>query len=302
MSSVLVTPQPAGPGRPGRPGGAGATGAPGVTARRVRRVHWGTLPALAVLLLLLGWALWPALFSGHDPITGDTSRALAAPDARSWFGTDQLGRDLYARVVHGSSLTLRATFLAVGIGFVGGGLLGLFSGFVGGRLDGALMRVVDVVQAIPGLLLSMAVITVLGFGTINVAVAVGLSFVAAFARVTRAEVLRVSTSTYVEAAHAGGTRWSSVLLRHVLPNSAAPVLALAAVQFGQAVLAVSALSFLGFGAAPPAPEWGSLVSEGRDYLVTAWWLTTLPGLVIVATVLSTHRLSRALDPETRRQS
>ncbi len=273
----------------------------GARARPAGRAPWAAAPALAVLVLLVGWALWPAVFSGHDPISGDTARALSPPDARNWFGTDQLGRDLYARVVHGSSLTLRATFLAVGIGLAGGGLLGLVSGFVGGRLDGALMRVVDVVQAIPGLLLSMAVITVLGFGTVNVAVAVGLGFVAAFARVTRAEVLRVSTSTFVEAAHAGGTRWSSILLRHVLPNAAAPVLALAAVQFGQAVLAVSALSFLGFGAAPPAPEWGSLVSEGRDYLVTAWWLTTLPGLVIVATVLSTHRLSRALDPEKRRQ-
>jgi len=257
---------------------------------------------VATVALLLGWAVLPALFTGHDPLLGDTSRALHPPGTQSWFGTDQLGRDLYARVVHGSSLTLRATFLAVGVGLAGGGLLGLVSGFVGGRLDGVVMRCVDVVQAIPGLLLSMALIAVLGFGTVNVALAVGLGFVAVFARVTRAEVLRVSTSTYVEAAHAGGVRRSSVLVRHVLPNSAAPVLALAAVQFGQAVLAVSALSFLGFGAAPPAPEWGSLVAEGRDYLVTAWWLTTLPGLVVVATVLATHRISQALDPEARRRT
>ena len=260
------------------------------------------VPAVATVALLLGWAVLPALFTGHDPLLGDTSRALHPPGTQSWFGTDQLGRDLYARVVHGSSLTLRATFLAVGVGLAGGGLLGLVSGFVGGRLDGVVMRCVDVVQAIPGLLLSMALIAVLGFGTVNVALAVGLGFVAVFARVTRAEVLRVSTSTYVEAAHAGGVRRSSVLVRHVLPNSAAPVLALAAVQFGQAVLAVSALSFLGFGAAPPAPEWGSLVAEGRDYLVTAWWLTTLPGLVVVATVLATHRISEALDPEARRRT
>jgi len=260
------------------------------------------VPAVATVALLLGWAVLPALFTGHDPLLGDTSRALHPPGTQSWFGTDQLGRDLYARVVHGSSLTLRATFLAVGVGLAGGGLLGLVSGFVGGRLDGVVMRCVDVVQAIPGLLLSMALIAVLGFGTVNVALAVGLGFVAVFARVTRAEVLRVSTSTYVEAAHAGGVRRSSGLVRHVLPNSAAPVLALAAVQFGQAVLAVSALSFLGFGAAPPAPEWGSLVAEGRDYLVTAWWLTTLPGLVVVATVLATHRISQALDPEARRRT
>ncbi|MFL1431074.1 MULTISPECIES: ABC transporter permease [unclassified Nocardiopsis] len=274
---------------------------PTAATARVRRVPWTLLPSLAVLALLLGWALVPGLFTGHDPITGDTSRVLAEPGADAWFGTDQLGRDLYARVVHGASLTLRATFLAVAIGLGAGGLLGLVSGFVGGRVDAVLMRAVDVLQAVPGLLLSMAVVTVLGFGTIKVAVAVGIGFVAVFARVARAEALRVSTSLYVEAAHAGGTRWSGVLVRHVLPNAASPVLALAAVQFGQAVLAVSALSFLGFGAAPPAPEWGSLVAEGRDYMVTAWWLTTLPGLVIIATVLSTHGLARALDPETRRR-
>lgn len=265
------------------------------------RTRWALAPALAVFTFLLGWAFAPALFTGHDPITGDTAYALQGPGTDHWFGTDQLGRDLYARVVYGAALTLRATFLAVGIGFVGGGVLGLLSGFVGGRFDGAVMRCVDVVQSIPGLLLSMTLITVMGFGTVNVAIAVGISFVAVFARVTRAEVLRVCTSAYVEAAHAGGVRWSSVLFRHVLPNAISPVLALAAVQFGQAVLAISALSFLGFGAAPPAPEWGSLVAEGRDYLVTAWWLTTLPGLVIIATVLSTHRISRALDPESRQQ-
>ena len=283
-----------------------ATPGPGPVPDAPRPPRHGGLaslvPAVATVALLLGWAVLPALFTGHDPLLGDTSRALHPPGTQSWFGTDQLGRDLYARVVHGSSLTLRATFLAVGVGLAGGGLLGLVSGFVGGRLDGVVMRCVDVVQAIPGLLLSMALIAVLGFGTVNVALAVGLGFVAVFARVTRAEVLRVSTSTYVEAAHAGGVRRSSVLVRHVLPNSAAPVLALAAVQFGQAVLAVSALSFLGFGAEPPAPEWGSLVAEGRDYLVTAWWLTTLPGLVVVATVLATHRISQALDPEARRRT
>ncbi|MBE2998449.1 ABC transporter permease [Nocardiopsis sp. HNM0947] len=303
--TIPSTPSPSAPSdAPDAPDTADTPGtavAPDTPLAAVRaRPGAGLSAALGVFVLLAGWALWPSLFSAHDPLTGDTAQVLVPPGTEHWFGTDHLGRDLHSRVVHGASLTLRATFLAVGLGALAGGALGLVSGFAGGRTDGFLMRCVDVVQAVPGLLLSMAVITVLGFGTVNVAVAVGVSFVAAFARVTRAEVLRVSTATYVEAARAGGVRWGGVLVRHVLPNSAGPVLSLAAVQFGQAVLAVSALSFLGFGAAPPAPEWGSLVAEGRDYMVTAWWLTTLPGLVVVATVLSTHRISRAFDPETRR--
>ncbi|WP_280491048.1 ABC transporter permease [Nocardia asiatica] len=137
-------------------------------------------------------------------------------------------------------------------------------------------------------------VTALGFGTADVAVAVGVSLVADFARVMRSEVLRVRRAVYVEAAHAAGVRWYAVLARHVLPNSVQPVLALAVVEFGMAVLAVSALSFLGYGAKPPTPEWGTLISEGRNYLSTAWWMTTLPGFVIIAVVLAAQRLGRAI--------
>lgn len=154
------------------------------------------------------------------------------------------------------------------------------------------MRFVDVLLAIPPLL-SLALITALGYGTVNIALAVGIASVAQFARIMRSEVRR---STYVEAARAVGTRWWVSLARHVLPNAARPVLVLSALEFGLAVLAVSSLSFLGYGVPPPAPEWGSLVSEGRNYL-DSWWLCALPGGVIAATVLSVGRISRALDGE-----
>jgi len=157
------------------------------------------------------------------------------------------------------------------------------------------MRIVDVLLSIPALLLSLALITALGFGTVKVAIAVGLASVATVSRIMRSEVLRVRSSVYVEAAHAGGSRWWSVLFQHVLPNASGPVVVLAALQLGTAILAVSALSFLGFGAPPPAPEWGALVSGGRDYLRTSWWLTTLPGLTIALTVLAAGRISRAID-------
>lgn len=248
----------------------------------------------AVAVLALGWALFPSFFAGGDPLTGVPAQKFQGPSTRHWFGTDNLGRDLYTRMVHGAGLSLTATLSAVVIALIAGSILGLLSGSLGGFIDTVIMRFVDVLLSIPSLLLSLALVTALGFGTRNVAVAVGVSLIANFARVMRSEVLRVRQALYVEAAHAAGVRWYTVLARHVLPNSYQPVLALAAVEFGMAVLSVSALSFLGYGAKPPTPEWGSLISEGRNFLATAWWMTTLPGLVIIIVVLSAQRLGRAV--------
>ncbi|WP_433663447.1 ABC transporter permease [Nocardia sp. CA-128927] len=247
-----------------------------------------------VVLLAVGWALFPSVFASGDPLIGVPAQKFQSPSAQHWFGTDNLGRDLYTRMVHGAGLSLTATLAAVGIALIAGSVLGLLSGAAGGIVDAAVMRVVDVLLSIPALLLSLALVTALGFGTRNVAIAVGVSLVANFARVMRSEVLRVRHAVFVEAAQASGVRWYTVLLRHVLPNSYQPVLALAAVEFGMAVLSISALSFLGYGAEPPTPEWGSLISDGRNYLATAWWMTTLPGLVIVAVVVAAQRLGRAV--------
>ncbi|MEU2036462.1 ABC transporter permease [Nocardia amamiensis] len=267
--------------------------------RPVVRWKWlrdnaGLLLAGAVALLAVGWALAPSVFASGDPLTGVPAQKFQAPSAEHWFGTDNLGRDLYTRMVHGAGLSLTATLAAVGIALVAGSVLGLLSGAIGGVVDALVMRSVDVLLSIPALLLSLALVTALGFGTRNVAVAVGISLVANFARVMRSEVLRVRQAVYVEAAHAAGVRWYTVLAGHVLPNAYQPVLALAAVEFGMAVLSVSALSFLGYGAKPPTPEWGTLISEGRNYLATAWWMTTLPGFVIIAVVLAAQRLGRAI--------
>nr|WP_246523438.1 ABC transporter permease subunit [Neoroseomonas eburnea] len=156
------------------------------------------------------------------------------------------------------------------------------------------MRLVDTLLAIPSLLLSLSVIILLGFGSINAAIAVGFVSVAHFARLSRTEVLRVRRAEYVEAAFGSGGRFLAVLWRHVLPNAMTSVLALAALQFGSAILALATLGFLGYGAPPPTPEWGLLIAEGRDFLATAWWLTAAPGLVVVLAVLSTERISRSL--------
>jgi peptide/nickel transport system permease protein len=257
---------------------------------------------LAVLVLgtTLLWAAVPAAFTSWPPDTGIPADRLLPPSATHWFGTDSLGRDLFSRVVHGSATSLAATAVAVAVGLVAGSALGLLAGFVRGWVDDAIMRLMDVLLAIPSLLLSLALITVLGFGTVNIAVAVGVASVANFARIMRSESLRVGTAVYVEAARSAGVRWHTILLRHVLPNAAGPVLALSALEFGAAVLSISSLSFLGFGAPPPASEWGSLVAGGRDYLVAAWWLVTLPGAVIAAVVLSANRISHAFQTRTSR--
>ncbi|MEE6272318.1 ABC transporter permease [Georgenia wangjunii] len=250
--------------------------------------------AVVVVGVVLAWALVPGLFTAHDPVTGVPAEKLTPPGLAHPFGTDALGRDLLARVVHGSVHSVSGALIAVTVGLVVGTALGVLAGSAGRVVDDVLMRAVDVLLSIPALLLMLSIIILLGFGTTNAAIAVGVSSVASFARLARSEVVRVRRADYVEAAFGSGGRFLPVLWRHVLPNSVSAVVSLAALQFGTAIIAISTLGFLGYGAPPPTPEWGLLISEGRNYIATAWWLTTLPGLVLVAVVLSANRISVAL--------
>lgn len=254
----------------------------------------GLIAAWLVLLAVVLWALFPGWFTSYSPIDGIAGAQRLPPGADYALGTDQLGRDLYTRIVYGSVHTLSGAALAVGLGLLLGTLLGLLAGAVGGWLDSVIMRFIDILLAIPSLLLALSIIILLGFGTINAAIAVGITSVASFTRLVRAEALRVRRSDYVEAAYGSGGSFFSVLWRHILPNTLSTVLAFAALQFGSAILAISTLSFLGYGAPPPTPEWGLLIAEGRNYLSTAWWLTAFPGLVVVLVVLSANRISQSL--------
>lgn len=173
-----------------------------------------------VVLIVLA-AFWPELFTSRDPLHGVPSENFRAPDGAHWFGTDELGRDVFSRVVHGAQLSLKATLLAVAVAFVVGGLTGLVAGFVGGWVEDVLMRVVDVLLSIPSLFLSLALVTALGYGTVKVAVAVGIASVAGFARVTRAEVLRVRQAVFVEASRSCGARWYTVLVATSCPTRSA---------------------------------------------------------------------------------
>ncbi|MFF3029315.1 ABC transporter permease [Microbacterium sp. NPDC057944] len=272
-----------------------------VAPRRTRRPGrpWGLYVAVALVALVVLWAVIPGVFAPGDPLSGAPADKLLPPSGAHWFGTDALGRDLFGRVVHGSVHSLSGALIAVTVGLGLGTLIGAVAGALGGIVDDILMRVVDVLLAIPGLLLSLSVIILLGFGTVNAAIAVGLGSIAAFARLMRSEVARVRRTEYVEAAYGSGGTFFAVLRRHVLPNSLTPIVALAALQFGTAILAISTLGFLGYGAPPPTPEWGLLIAEGRNYIGTSWWLTALPGLVVVAVVLSANRISHRLGRNIR---
>ncbi|MFP5020667.1 ABC transporter permease [Pseudonocardia phyllosphaerae] len=291
-------------GAPPTPGPTGATPRRPGAARlgHFLRHRPGLVVAILVVATVLLAAVVPSLLAPGDPDAGVIAQRSLPPGPGHWFGTDHLGRDVWTRVVHGASLSLLGTVIAVAVALVAGGLIGLLAGFAGGWVDEVLMRIVDVLLSIPSILLSLALVTALGFGTVKVAVAVGVASIANVARVMRAETLRVRRATYVEAARAVGTRWYVSLARHVLPNAVGPVAVLAVLEFGLAILAVSSLSFLGYGTPPPTPEWGSLVAEGRNYLAVAWWMCGLPGCVIAATVLSLNRISRALDGEWRRSA
>ncbi|TYR19903.1 ABC transporter permease [Corynebacterium urealyticum] len=272
---------------------------------RPRKAGWGAVVSGLIVVIALAWALVPGLFASGDPVNSGSTAPLLPPSTEHWFGTDAVGRDLYTRVVWGTRQSLLGALVAVLLGMIIGTLLGVIAGSsrarrgssTGGKgswVDTLIMRIVDVLLAIPALLLSLSVIIVLGYGSINAAIAVGITNVAMFARLARSEVLGVASSDYVEAAYASGGTRASVLWRHVLPNSLTPVLALAALQFGSAILQLSTLSFLGYGAPPPTPEWGLIIAEGRDFIATSWWLTVLPGLAIVLVVLATNHLSTVL--------
>ncbi|GIE99560.1 ABC transporter permease [Paractinoplanes rishiriensis] len=263
-----------------------------VRAARLREVTALDGVAIAIVTLLAVAAVAPGLLTPYDPLLPDRDAILAAPSAAHPFGTDYLGRDLLSRVLHGTVRTLVGSAVAVLIGLGAGTVLGLVAAYFRGAVDAVISRIVDVLLSIPGLLLSMVVVVALGFGALNAAIAVGVSSVAVFTRLMRSETLTVAGLPFVEASHhLGGTR-RQVLLRHVFPNSYHAVLSLAALQFGLAIVWISALSFLGYGAPPPQPEWGLLVAEGRDYVVSSPWLIVIPGLVITVSVLSISRVSQ----------
>ncbi|HMB85500.1 MAG TPA: ABC transporter permease [Methylomirabilota bacterium] len=262
--------------------------------------HRGALVGLVILAALAAMALAAPWISARDPIRTAPREALQAPGARFVLGSDQFGRDVASRVLHGARVSLLVGLISVSIAVGLGAPLGLVSGYYGGRLDALIMRVMDVMLAFPGILLALAIVSVLSPGLGNVMIAVGLSAVPGYARLVRATVLSAREHLYVEAARALGGRDGGILVRDILPNVVAPLIVTATLGLGGAILSAAALSFLGLGSQPPQPEWGRMLSEGRDYLREAWWISTFPGLGILLTVLAMNLvgdgLRDVLDP------
>ena len=260
------------------------------------------LIAGAVLVLLVFVAAFPGLFTGASPTATNPVGALAAPSAAHWLGTDELGRDEYARIIYGARPSLLIGLSATVLAVAGGALLGLAAALSGRFGDGVLMRLVDVLLALPQLMLALLVITVLGTGVVNTAIAVAIGLIPGYARIVRAEALVVRHSGYVEAAVGLGLRRRAVVLRHILPNALGPLLVVATVGFGTAIITASGLSFLGLGAQPPSPEWGAMLSGARNYLAVGWWLGAFPGAAITLSVVSINLVGRHLQARFTRRT
>jgi peptide/nickel transport system permease protein len=250
--------------------------------------------SLLVVAVFIVISFFPSVATSLDPVLADPRVSFQAPNATHWFGTDELGRDSWARVVYGASLSLSAASFAVLLSFVIGTILGVIAGTAGGWIDALIMRVFDAVLAIPGLLMVFAILAVLGNGVMNIALAIGIAGSVSFGRVMRGEVLSVRSSTYVEAAGALGVRPFGIVTRHIIPNAITPLISLAALEFGTAMLTIGAMGYLGFGAEPPLAEWGALIADGQKFIRTAWWLGVLPGIVFVIVVLAVNRISRVV--------
>jgi peptide/nickel transport system permease protein len=262
--------------------------------RRLRSVPIPVLLSAALLVVVVIWALAPGLFTSFDPLTGSPIQKFQPPSWEHWFGTDHLGRDVLARVIYGTSQTVLTAGIAVAVGLVIGSVIGVLTGVSGPVVDAVGMRISDVLLSLPGFLVSIWIVTAYGSGRLSVGIGVGIGSIAIFARVFRTEVLRVRGLDYVEAAFLSGAgRWS-VIGKHILPNALGSVIALAVIDLSAAILAIAALGYLGYSAPPPTPEWGLLVAEGRNYIATAWWLTTLPGVVILLVIIALGVVSRRL--------
>jgi peptide/nickel transport system permease protein len=274
-----------------------------------RRVPWITLAGIAFIALLAVVAAAAPWLAPQDPVRQSLRGRLAAPtldgaDGRAHpFGTDHLGRDVLSRVIHGSRVSLVIGFSAVVVGGVLGSALGILAGYGGGRLDGVVMTVADAQLAFPFILLAIGIIAVLGPSFPTLVVVIGLSGWVSYARILRSQVLVLRSREFVEAIQALGGSVLRVVLRHVLPNVLSSIVVVATLELARSIVLEATLSFLGLGIQPPTPSWGGMIQEGRDYLDSAWWISTFPGIVLMATSIVVSRtgdgLRDMLDPTLR---
>lgn len=271
---------------------------------RLRRNRLAML-GLALMSAILLLAVFADVIADYDTkVVGmNMVERLQTPSAKHWFGTDGYGRDVFARIIHGSRLSLSLSIISMLIAVAIGSMIGAISGYFGGRVDDVLMRLMDMLLAIPPMLMSISIVAALGRSMANLMLALALAYMPVFARVIRSSILSVKDQEFVEAARACGTSDARIILRHIIPNAVGPIIVQATLAMGSSILTISSLSFMGMGIQPPQPEWGTMLYEGRDLIRTSPYLVIFPGAAIAVSVLSLNLLGDglrdALDPRLK---
>ena len=291
------------------PAGGGQRSALREEARRYARAYARSASSMAGLVLVAVFVIMAAIGPWIVPYPEDgrgtvnLDRKLQPPSAAHWFGTDEVGNDVYTRVVLGARVSLQIGLIITVVAALIGVPLGIVAGHVGGRLGEIIMRVTDVFLSVPALMLALAVVGALGPGIVNAMIALSLVWWPGYVRLVQAKTLALGQETFVEAARAGGAGRPRIVMVHLLPNCVSPIIVKASMDMGTAILAAASLGFIGLGAQPPYPEWGAMISHGRNYLPTWWWYSAFPGLAIYFTVLGFNLvgdgLRDLLDPKSR---
>jgi len=270
------------------------------------RRNKGAMVGCAILLVIVFIALFADLFLDYDTqvIGQNVAERLQSPNAKHWFGTDELGRDIFCRIIYGTRYSCSVGIVAVCIGLVIGVILGAIAGFYGGIIEDIIMRGSDILSAIPGMLLAIVIVSVMGSSLFNLMLAMGITSVPGYVRTTRAAVLTVRNQEYVEASRAIGLSNRTIIFKHILPNCLSPIIVQATLRVAGAIIGAAGLSFLGLGIPAPAPEWGAMLSAGRKYIREYSYMTFFPGLAIMITVLALNMvgdgLRDALDPKLKK--
>ncbi len=259
---------------------------------------------LVIIIILIITAIFADYIAPYGYAEQNLANQYQTPNAEHWFGTDELGRDIFSRVVYGSRVSLRVGFISVSISMTIGVAIGAITGYYGGKIDNILMRFIDIVQALPDILLAIAIMAALGPGLTNLMVAVGIAAIPGYARLVRSSVLSLRDQEFVEAARANGSSDARIILKHIIPNCMAPIIVQATLGVAYAIINAAGLSFIGLGLEPPTPEWGAMLSGGRAYIRDYPHMTLFPGLAIVLTILALNLLGDglrdALDPKLKR--
>lgn len=270
--------------------------------RRLRRNRLAMF-GLAIITLIVLSAIGADWISPYDYRVQNLDRIAQKPSRDHILGTDDLGRDILSRIIHGTRTSLLVGFVSVSISVIIGGTLGAAAGYYGGKLDNIIMRAMDILLAIPSILLAIAIVSAFGGGIINVMIAVGISSMPTYARIVKASVISVKENEFIEAARAIGANDFRIIRRHIIPNSMAPIIVQSTLGVAGAILSAAGLSFIGMGIQPPTPEWGAMLSNGRYIIRTAWHVATFPGLAIMLTIFALNLLGDglrdALDPRLK---